>query len=75
MRYLSFRSATAYESVGAIIDGHIVDLAAMLPDETSGLSPIRRLLLAWAGSCPRAWTTCRVFAASTRGDHGVATGT
>ena len=54
MRYLSFRSATAYESVGAIIDGHIVDLAAMLPDETSGLSPIRRLLLARAGVLPTA---------------------
>jgi 2-keto-4-pentenoate hydratase/2-oxohepta-3-ene-1,7-dioic acid hydratase in catechol pathway len=54
MKYISFRTATGYQSVGALADGRILDLAAMLPDETSGVSPIRRLLLARGGVLPTA---------------------
>jgi 2-keto-4-pentenoate hydratase/2-oxohepta-3-ene-1,7-dioic acid hydratase in catechol pathway len=52
MKYLSFRTTTGYQSVGALAGDRILDLAALLPDETSGVSPIRRLLLARGGVLP-----------------------
>lgn len=45
MKYLSFRTANGYESVGALVQGDkAMDLGTHLPDATIGLSPIRRLL-------------------------------
>jgi 2-keto-4-pentenoate hydratase/2-oxohepta-3-ene-1,7-dioic acid hydratase in catechol pathway len=52
MKYISFRTTTGYQSVGALAGDRILDLAAMLTDETSGVSPIRRLLLACGGALP-----------------------
>lgn len=45
MKYLSFRTTTGYESVGALVGGNkVMDMGTRLPTATSGLSPIRRLL-------------------------------
>jgi 2-keto-4-pentenoate hydratase/2-oxohepta-3-ene-1,7-dioic acid hydratase in catechol pathway len=52
MKYISFRTTGGYQSVGALARGRVLDLAAMLTDESSGLSPIRRLLSACDGVLP-----------------------
>jgi 2-keto-4-pentenoate hydratase/2-oxohepta-3-ene-1,7-dioic acid hydratase in catechol pathway len=52
MKYISFRTTRGYQSVGALASGRVLDLAAMLTDESSGLSPIRRLLSACDGVLP-----------------------
>ena len=52
MKYLSFRTGTGHESVGALVGDRVMDLGARLPSDTSGLSALRRLLLEHDGSLP-----------------------
>jgi 2-keto-4-pentenoate hydratase/2-oxohepta-3-ene-1,7-dioic acid hydratase in catechol pathway len=52
MKYLSFRTRTGHESVGALVGDRIMDVGSRLSIETAGLSPIRRLLLAHDGHLP-----------------------
>lgn len=51
MKFISFRTVDGHESVGAVVDGSVLDLRNGLP-AGAGLSPIRRLLLAHGGSLP-----------------------
>lgn len=54
MKYLSFRAASGYESVGALVGDRVMDVGTQLPADTAGLSPIRRLLLAGNGQLAKA---------------------
>lgn len=44
MKFLSFASPAGQQSVGVLVGDWIIDLGGRLPAETSGLSPMRRLL-------------------------------
>lgn len=50
MKYVSFRTHAGYESVGALSGGRVLDVGTTLPAATSGLSPMRRLILAHGGT-------------------------
>lgn len=52
MRFQSFVTPAGRESVGAIAADRLVDLTPRLDPAYGGLSPIRRLLLAYDGSLP-----------------------
>lgn len=45
MKYLSFRTAAGYESVGAVSGQRVIDVGTTLPAATAALSPMRRLIL------------------------------
>ena len=65
MKYLSFRTRTGHESVGALVGDRVMDVGSRLPIETAGLSRMRRLLLAHDGHLPVARRPARAAAAST----------
>lgn len=52
MRYLSFRTGSGHESVGALVGDRVMDLGSRLPADTAGLSALRRLLLEHDGNLP-----------------------
>ena len=52
MKYLSYVTPTGRRTVGTIVGEHVVDLGHLLDPATSGLSPMRRLLLAFNGNLP-----------------------
>jgi 2-keto-4-pentenoate hydratase/2-oxohepta-3-ene-1,7-dioic acid hydratase in catechol pathway len=49
VKYLSFRTSGGHESVGVLVGDRVIDVGTVLPEETAGLSPMRRLLLARGG--------------------------
>jgi 2-keto-4-pentenoate hydratase/2-oxohepta-3-ene-1,7-dioic acid hydratase in catechol pathway len=51
MKFISFRTVDGRESVGAVVDDSVLDLGDSLP-AGAGLSPMRRLLLAYGRSLP-----------------------
>jgi hypothetical protein len=49
MKYVSFRTAEGYESVGVLIDSTVIDIG-VTDSRDAGLSPIRQLIASHGGA-------------------------